>query len=142
MTTTSGHWATPKASQYLQTLCKHFGHMVETRFDERQGTIAFPGSSVRLLATATELLVAAEGTTPETAARVRGVIDSHLKRFAFREGFEAMDWADTEETPDWLVDRAAALAGEQSCPGAHARPDQPRLCLHQVRQRAGFLTCP
>lgn len=110
MTTTTGRWATPKASQYLQTLCKHFGHKIETRFDERAGTIAFPGSPVWLVATATELLVAAEGTTPETAARIRGVIDSHLKRFAFREGFEAMDWADTEETSAWLADLPAPSA--------------------------------
>ena len=110
MTTTTGRWATPKASQYLQTLCKHFGHKVETRFDERQGTIAFPGSAVRLVATATELLIAADGTTAETAARVREVIDSHLKRFAFREEFEAMEWADTEETPAWLADLATSSA--------------------------------
>ncbi len=104
MTITTGRWATPKASQYLQTLCKHFGHKVETRFDERTGTIAFPGTSIRLAATETELLVGAEGTTPESAARIRGVIDSHLKRFAFREEFEAMDWTNTEETPSWLAD--------------------------------------
>ncbi len=110
MTTIVGRWATPKASQYLQTLCKHFGHKVETRFDERVGIIAFPGSSVRLLATATELLVGTEGTTPESAARLREVIDSHLKRFAFREGFETMDWAATEETPAWLADLPAPSA--------------------------------
>ena len=110
MTTTTGRWATPKASQYLQTLCKHFGHKVETRFDERTGTIAFPGSPIRLVATATELLVAAEGTTPETAARIREVIDSHLKRFAFREGFEAMDWADMENAPRWVDDLPAPSA--------------------------------
>jgi hypothetical protein len=110
MTTTVGRWATPKASQYLQQLCKHFGHKVETRFDEQAGTIAFPGMAVRLAATATELLAAAEGTTPETAARLRGVIDSHLKRFAFREGFEAMAWADTEEPPAWLADHPAPSA--------------------------------
>ena len=110
MTTTTGRWATPKASQYLQTLCKHFGHKVETRFDERQGTIAFPSTSIRLLATSTELLVGAEGTTPESAARIRGVIDSHLKRFAFREEFEAMEWADTEVAPAWLADLATSSA--------------------------------
>ena len=107
MTTTIGRWATPKASQYLQTLCKHFGHKIETRFDERTGTIAFPGTSIRLLATSTELLVGAEGTTPESAARIRGVIDSHLKRFAFREGFESMDWVDEEDTPLWLANLPA-----------------------------------
>jgi hypothetical protein len=90
-TTTTGRWATPKASQYLQQLCKHFGHKVEARFDERAGTIAFSGAPVRLVATATELLVAVEGATLEITMRYREVIDSHLKRFAFREGFEAMD---------------------------------------------------
>ena len=42
MSTTTGRWGTPKASQYLQQLCKHIGHKVEARFDERAGTIAFP----------------------------------------------------------------------------------------------------
>ncbi len=110
MTTTTGRWATPKASQYLQTLCKHFGHKVETRFDEQAGMIAFPGMAVRLAATATELLVAAECTTPESAARIRSVIDSHLQRFAFREGFESMDWAETEETPADLPAPTASVA--------------------------------
>ena len=99
MTTTTGRWATPKASQYLQQLCKHFGHKVETRFDERAGTIAFAEGPVRLVATATELLVTLEGTTPETTTCYREVIDSHLKRFAFREGFETMDWDNTETAP-------------------------------------------
>jgi hypothetical protein len=98
-TTTTGRWATPKASQYLQQLCKHFGHKVETQFDEHAGTIAFSGAPVRLVATATELLVVVEGATLEITMRYREVIDSHLKRFAFREGFEAMDWSETEEAP-------------------------------------------
>lgn len=99
MTTTTGRWATPKASQYLQQLCKHFGHKVETSFDERAGTIAFSEAPVQLIATDTELLVVVEGTTPETTTRYRDMIDSHLKRFAFRDGFETMDWADTEASP-------------------------------------------
>ena len=99
MTTTTGRWATPKASQYLQQLCKHFGHKVEVRFDERKGTIAFAEAPVRLVATATELLVAVEATTPETTVRYREVIDSHLKRFAFRDGFETMDWDNAEAAP-------------------------------------------
>lgn len=98
-TTSTGRWATPKASQYLQQLCKHFGHKVETRFDERKGTIAFTEAPVRLVATETELLVTLEASTPETATRYREVIDSHLKRFAFRDGFETMDWDTTEAAP-------------------------------------------
>ena len=110
MTTTTGRWATPKASQYLQTLCKHFGHKVETLFDERAGAIAFPEVPVRLAATETELLIATDGTTPETAAKLRSVIDSHLRRFAFREGFEAMDWTDTEKMPSWPADLSVSSA--------------------------------
>jgi uncharacterized protein len=46
MATTTGRSATPKVSQYLEQLCKHFGHKVEIRFDEHWGRIAFPGAPV------------------------------------------------------------------------------------------------
>ncbi|HEV7275608.1 MAG TPA: DUF2218 domain-containing protein [Devosiaceae bacterium] len=95
-TTATGRWATSKASQYLRQLCKHFSHKVETRFDEHAGTIAFADAPVRLVATATELQVVVEGTNAEATTRYRDVIDSHLKRFAFRESFETMDWAEAE----------------------------------------------
>ena len=94
MTRTTGTFETPNASRYLQQLCKHFGHKIETTFDETSGTIAFPAATATLAATPTLLTVALEVQDPAQVARMREVIDSHLKRFAFREEFEGMTWQD------------------------------------------------
>ena len=93
MTTITGHFATPRASGYLQQLCKHFGHKVEATFDERSGVIAFPAARATLAATDEALSVTLDAESVEDLERMQGVIDSHLARFAFREGFERMDWA-------------------------------------------------
>ena len=92
MTTTTGRFETPRASGYLQQLCKHFGHKVEATFDERSGTIVFPAARATLAATDEALSVTLEADGAEDLERMRGVIDSHLARFAFREGFERMAW--------------------------------------------------
>ncbi len=94
MTRTTGTFTTPNASRYLQQLCKHFGHKLETTFDETSGTIAFPTATATLRATPTLLTVALEVQDPGQVARMREVIDSHLKRFAFREEFEGLTWQD------------------------------------------------
>ena len=94
MTRTTGTYETPNASRYLQQLCKHFGHKVETTFDETSGTIAFPTATAKLEATPSLLTVALDVQAADEVARMRAVIDSHLKRFAFREEFEGMAWQD------------------------------------------------
>lgn len=88
----TGRFETPKASQYLQQLCKHFGHKVEASWDGTAGSIAFPMARASLEADPSVLVVTLESGREEDLARAREVIDSHLKRFAFREGFERMDW--------------------------------------------------
>ena len=87
-----GHLATPKASQYLQQLCKHFGHKVEASWDETAGRIAFPMALARLEAGPSQLVVTVEADGEEGLARGRDVIDSHLRRFAFRENVEGLVW--------------------------------------------------
>ncbi|EYD74902.1 hypothetical protein Rumeso_03543 [Rubellimicrobium mesophilum DSM 19309] len=94
MTRITGTYETPNASRYLQQLCKHFGHKVEASFDETSGTIAFPAATATLAATSSALSVALDVQDPGQVARMREVIDSHLKRFAFREEFEGMAWQD------------------------------------------------
>ena len=94
MTRTTGTFETPNASRYLQQLCKHFGHKVEATFTETAGTIAFPVASAELEASLTLLTVTLDVEAPDQLGRMREVIDSHLKRFAFREEFEAMAWQD------------------------------------------------
>ncbi|KXF92836.1 DUF2218 domain-containing protein [Phaeobacter inhibens] len=93
MLTDTGHFNTPNASKYLQQLCKHFAHKVAVTHDDSRGTVALGMGPATLTASADRLL--AEVTAPDAAEldHARLIIDNHLKRFAFREEFEAMTWA-------------------------------------------------
>lgn len=87
-----GQFATEHASRYLQQLCKHFAHKIEVQFDETSGMAQFPFALARLTATAKGLSVVLTAETKEGLEQGRGVLDSHLKTFAFREGFTTMNW--------------------------------------------------
>ncbi len=89
----TGTFETPNGSKYLQQLCKHFGHKIETTFTPDTGAIHFGFGRVDLRADADCLTITAAPENTETADRVKKVIDDHLKRFAFRENFEGMTWA-------------------------------------------------
>ncbi|MDP3383169.1 MAG: DUF2218 domain-containing protein, partial [Phenylobacterium sp.] len=83
-TTSLASVPTAHARRYMIQLCKHFGHKVETRFDDQTGEIVFEGGVCRLGAGPVALDLQVESASAETRARLEGVIDSHLKRFAFR----------------------------------------------------------
>ena len=83
---------TAHARRYMIQLCKHFGHKAETRFDDQTGEIVFEGGVCRLGAGPVALDLQVESASAETRARLEGVIDSHLKRFAFREPEMAVTW--------------------------------------------------
>lgn len=97
MLTTSGYFATPNASRYLQQLCKHFGHKIEVSFDADAGRIQFPMGLVTLNADAKTLTIHAEAADAEGITNLQSVIDRHLERFAFREGFTRMTWDNAAE---------------------------------------------
>jgi len=88
-----GHFETPHAAKYLQQLCKHFGHKRPVRFDETEGEVTFDFATAQLRAAGQRLTVTMDLQNPDDADRGRQVIDKHLERFAFREGFEHMTWA-------------------------------------------------
>lgn len=88
----TGTFQTSNASKYLQQLCKHFAHKIEVEFDETSGRAALPAGPATLTATDDALRVEISAETGEGLERARHVIDDHLKRFAFREGFEQMAW--------------------------------------------------
>ncbi|MDV7143586.1 DUF2218 domain-containing protein [Tropicimonas sp. TH_r6] len=88
---------TEKASQYIASLCQHFGRKVPAKTDGATGRIEFPFGqcSLKADAGALELTVAADDRADlEKAAEVVG---SHLERFAFRENPE-ITWH-TAEAP-------------------------------------------
>jgi len=89
-----GTFSTPNASKYLQQLCKHFAHKIEVSFDETSGRIAFSLGVAEVSATAEALQVRFADVADALRADAKSVIDQHLARFAFREGFSAMNWQD------------------------------------------------
>jgi len=88
----TGQFETKQASKYLQQLCKHFAHKVEVSYDASAGRVAFPMGPATMTATEDVLSVSVSGRTKDEVTRAKGIIDSHLARFAFRENFEKMDW--------------------------------------------------
>ncbi len=108
MSTVTGRLATASASRYLQQLCKHFGHKVEASWDETTGWVALHTAEARLAATDKDLTIVLIGEG-SALGQARGVIDSHLQRFAFREEVTGLDWGAVEE--DGTADQPSAPLG-------------------------------
>lgn len=93
MMSQTGRFETEFASKYLQQLCKHFGHKIDVTYDTHAGTLAFPFGPAQLTASDSALEVIVSAADSAGLERARGVIDSHLIRFAFREDFQEMTWS-------------------------------------------------
>ncbi|MEM8848837.1 MAG: DUF2218 domain-containing protein [Pseudomonadota bacterium] len=89
----TGTFSTPYASRYLQQLCKHFAHKVEAEHTPEQGTAALPPGRADMTATPDILRITVRGRDPQALEQARHIIDSHLVRFAHREGFKTMTWS-------------------------------------------------
>ena len=93
MSTSVARVPTYSASRYLQQLAKHWSHKMEVSFTPEEGRIAFPNGSVLAMRADSEtldvVLTVPEG---EDVERMRGVVASHLDRFAFREAPLTFDW--------------------------------------------------
>ena len=85
---------TQKASQYLQQLCKHFGHKVKVDFDAQAGTILFLQGKAVLKATETCLKFEAQAEDREGLERIKWILQDHIARFAFRENPDRLEWSD------------------------------------------------
>ncbi|MFV0491169.1 MAG: DUF2218 domain-containing protein [Pseudorhodobacter sp.] len=90
--TQTGVFRTAHAGKYLQQLCKHFGHKTEVRHDDTTGEVALRSGPARLVAGPSDLRISVSAADTGGLETARQVIDSHLARFAFREGFTAMEW--------------------------------------------------
>jgi len=84
---------TASANKYLQQLCKHWSHRLEVDLSEKKGVVRFPAAVVTLDALADALEVEIEGEDSEEVERMKGVVASHLDRFAFREAPLRFDWS-------------------------------------------------
>jgi uncharacterized protein len=92
----TGTYATPHGSKYLQQLCKHFAHKTEVTFDAAQGQVALRSGPATLRADDQGLTVTVSAPDAEALPGARHAIDKHLAIFAHREGFQAMTWTPGE----------------------------------------------
>ena len=85
--------ATASGDRYIQQLVKHWGHKFETAYAEGVGTIAFgPDAALKLTSDAAAIHIELTTSDAERAERLRGVIENHIDRFAFREAPLAYNW--------------------------------------------------
>jgi uncharacterized protein len=89
----SANVPTVNASKYMQQLCKHWSHKQEVELSEQRGVVRFPAAVVAFEARANDLVVTIDGQEKETVERMKGVVASHLDRFAFREAPLKFDWS-------------------------------------------------
>lgn len=95
---------TASASRYLQQLCKHWAHNMEVEFDPHRGRVVFPRNArgaewpadglFTMEASADALTCRIEASSAGQLAGLKGAVERHLERFAFREGELRFDWQD------------------------------------------------
>jgi hypothetical protein len=93
---------TANGSKYLQQLCKHWSHKLSVEFTPEQGVVVFPkdargadwpdDAAVTFTAGPQALDVRIEASAPEQLEALKGVVASHLDRFAFREAPLSFEW--------------------------------------------------
>lgn len=78
--------------KYLQQLCKHWSHKLEVELGEHTGTVRFAEAVATMSADDKALTVEIDAVSDEVLERMKGVVASHLDRFAFREAPLPFAW--------------------------------------------------
>lgn len=84
--------ATESGWKYLQQLCKHWSHKLDVELTEQKGVVKFAEATAVMTSDAKALTVEIEAVSDEILERMKGVVSSHLDRFAFREAPLPFDW--------------------------------------------------
>lgn len=93
MASTTARVPTASGRKYMIQLCKHWSHKLEVELGEETALVKFPAAEARMAADEAGLTVTVEAESDETLERMKGVVSSHLDRFAFREAPLAFDWS-------------------------------------------------
>jgi hypothetical protein len=86
-----------KPERYIQQLVSHWSHKMATSYDEGDGMGAFPFSeteSAVLTARPDGIAITLVTGDRERNEHLRGVLERHLDRFAFREAPLTYEWTD------------------------------------------------
>lgn len=93
MASATARVATENGSRYLQQLCKHWSHKLDVTFTPEAGTVRFAEAVATMTVEPAALVVAIEAAEQATVEKMKGVVSSHLDRFAFKEAPLAFDWS-------------------------------------------------
>jgi uncharacterized protein len=93
---------TANGSRYLQQLCKHWSHNLAAEFTREHGTLAFPRDAPGAAYPADALVtfdardggleVRVDASSAAQLDGLKGVVERHLDRFAFREAPLSFEW--------------------------------------------------
>lgn len=99
----TAHVPTESAGRYLQQLCKHWSHNLNVEFSPEAGTVVFPRNArganwsgdgkLTLAAHPGNLECTIEASSADHLDALKGVVASHLDRFAFREAPLKFEWS-------------------------------------------------
>lgn len=89
-----------KPERYIQQLVSHWGHKYPTTYDEGDGMGLFPFSDLEsavMVARPGGIAITLTAAEPARNLHLRGVIERHIDRFAFREAPLDYTWTEPEE---------------------------------------------
>lgn len=78
--------------KYVQQLCKHWSHKLDVELGEKSGIVRFSEAVATMSADDQALTVEIEAASNDVLERMKGVVSSHLDRFAFREAPLPFEW--------------------------------------------------
>jgi uncharacterized protein len=78
--------------KYVQQLCKHWAHKLEVELTDQKGVVKFAEATAVMTSDAQALTVEIEAVSDEVLERMKGVVSSHLDRFAFKEAPLPFAW--------------------------------------------------
>lgn len=93
MATTKADVPTAHGEKYLKQLCSHWSHKLEIELEDGHGIVRFPEGVADMRSSADGLFVTIEADSAEVLDRLKGVVASHLDRFAFREAPLTFNWS-------------------------------------------------
>lgn len=102
MTSAIAQVPTKSGSRYLQQLCKHWQHNLAVEFTPEHGTVVFPrdargadwpgDATVTFDAREETLDIRIDASSDGQLEGLKGAVERHVDRFAFREGALKYEW--------------------------------------------------
>lgn len=86
-------FATERATGLMTTMGKHFGHKIPVTMADDYVILGFEMGEARIDTTAEGLHLSLQGSDAEALERLRGVVESHLLRFAQRDDPAPLAWS-------------------------------------------------